>query len=264
MTILLIIATLFDLRASSGILLPSFIINNNGETALVVTRSGMSFIESLWDFFVDTMFDIWQSAIELLPIIILAVIVILVGMFVAEGVGKLLSKTLSKVYLDKASERTGLQRLLQTIGVRLPISRVLGVLVTWFLYAVVLIAAAEILQLDQISEFLRSVVLYIPNVIVAVVIFVVGVIISNFVFTLVKETSANAGFSAAQMLGNLARWSILVFTLMAALVQLNVASDLIRILFTGFVLMLSLAGGIAFGLGGKDMAKDFLDRLGRK
>lgn len=201
--------------------------------------------------------------IDFVPNIIFAVVVFIAGLFIADLFGRVVSRILKRAYLDQAVDQTGLKKILERIGFKMPISRALGLLITWFLYAVFLIATAEIVQLNQISQFLQAVVLYIPNVIIAVVILLVGIIVSNFVFTLVKETATAAKLSAADLLANVARWAILVFTFMAALVQLRVATELIQILFTGVILMFALAGGIAFGLGGKDKAKEMLDKFGK-
>ena len=207
---------------------------------------------------------ILRSAVELLPTLLLAVIIFVVGIYIARGLGGVVSKLLTRVYLDQASDRTVLKKGLERIGFKMSLSQALGLLTTWFLYAVVLVATADVLGLAQISQFLGAVVLYIPNVIIAVVILIVGLIIGNFVHTLVKETTAAAELAAGHMLAMAAKWAILVFTFMAALVQLRVASQLIQILFTGLVFMIALAGGIAFGLGGKDKAKDLLDQLSKK
>jgi len=218
-----------------------------------------------WGSILKTSFaEIWFKFIDLIPGIIGAIIVFIVGLFIAEALGRLVAKVLKKVYLDKALEATGLKKGLEKIGFKIEISKALGLLITWFLYAVFLVAAADILGLNQISEFLQAVVLFIPNVIIAVAILVVGIIISNFVYTLVKETSIAAKISVADFLANVAKWAILVFTFMAALIQLRVATQLIQILFTGFVFMFSLAGGIAFGLGGKEKAKELIEKLTQK
>jgi hypothetical protein len=208
--------------------------------------------------------EIWFKFIDLVPNIIVAVIIFIAGLFISEAVGRLVAKVAKKVYLDKAIETTGIKKILEKIGFKMEVSRSLGLMITWFLYAVVLVAAADILGLNQISDFLQSVVIYIPNVIIAVVILIVGLIISNFVKTLVQETSAAAKLSSADFLSDVAKWAILIFTFMAALIQLGVAKELIQILFTGLVFMFALAGGIAFGLGGKDKAKDLLDKLNKK
>jgi len=170
---------------------------------------------------------------------------------------------LKGAYIDNAVETTGLKKVLEKIGFKMEVSRALGLLITWFLYAVFLIATAEFLNLTQISVFLQSVVFYIPNVIIAIVILLVGIIVSNFIFTLVKEAALAAKLNASEFLANVARWAIMIFTVMATLVQLGVAAELIQILFAGFVFMVSLAGGIAFGLGGKDKAKELIDKLGK-
>ncbi len=224
----------------------------------------MSTLESWGDVLAASFAEVFNRFVDLMPNIIGAIIIFIVGLFIAEGLGRVISKILQQIYVDQAVDKAGLKKVLENIGFKLTISRALGLLVTWFLYAVVLIGTAEILHLDQISQFLQAVVLYIPHVIVAVIILVVGIVVSNFVFTLVKEASLAAKLRAADFLATVAKWAILVFTFMAALVQLKVATELIQILFTGFVLMFSLAGGIAFGLGGKDKAKELLDKLNKK
>ncbi|MDX9893769.1 MAG: hypothetical protein RB292_05200 [Patescibacteria group bacterium] len=205
--------------------------------------------------------EIWIKFVSLIPAILGAIIIFLVGLFAARALGRVVTKLLKKLYIDRAIQATGLKSIMEKIGFKLEVSEALGLLITWFLYAVVLVAAADILGLNQISEFLRDVVLYIPHVIISVVILIVGIVIANFVFTLVKETALAAQIEVADFLAKVAKWAIVVFTLMAALIQLRVATELIQILFTGLVLMFALAGGIAFGLGGKDKAKEIIDRI---
>lgn len=218
-----------------------------------------------WGSILTTSFAaVWFKFVDLIPGIIGSIVIFIVGLFIADGLGRLVTKVVKKMYVDRAMEATGLAKILEKIGFKIEISRALGLLVSWFLYAVILVAAADILGLTQISEFLRAVVLYIPNVIIAVVILIVGIVVSNFIQTLVQETALAAKLSSADFLANVARWAILIFTVMAVLIQLKVATELIQILFTGLVFMFALAGGIAFGLGGKDKAKEILDKLIRK
>lgn len=218
-------------------------------------------MSSATDLLSTSFLEIWFRIIGLVPGLIVAVIVFVLGVFIAGAVAKLVVKILEKVYVDRAVETTGLKTLLERIGFKLSVSQAFGILIKWFLYALVLVAAADILGLPQISEFLRSVVLYIPNVIIAVVILVVGLIVGTFVHTLVKETVTAAKISGAEMLANLARWAIVVFAVAAALIQLGVARELIQILFMGLVFMIALAGGLAFGLAGKDKAKELIDKI---
>ena len=224
----------------------------------------MDTLSNLGSVLAASLATVWVRVVDFIPNILGAVIVFIIGLFVADLLGKLVAQILNKIYLDKAVESTGLKTTLAKVGFKATASHFLGLLVTWFLYAVTLIAAAEILNLNQISEFLQAVVLYIPNVIIAVVILIIGIIVSNFVGLVVKEASLAAKLSAADFLARLAKWAILIFSFLAALVQLRVAAELIQILFTGVILMLALAGGIAFGLGGKDKAKELIDKLTTK
>jgi len=214
--------------------------------------------------FTDSLTEIWFKIVNLIPNILGAILIFIVGIMVAKVIGNLLTRLIKRVYIDKAAQATGLKKVLSQIGFKLEISQALGLLITWFLYTVVLVAAVDILGLTEVSVFLRSIVLYIPNVIVAVIILIVGIIVSNFIHTLVKETSLAGGLTAADLLANGAKWVILCFTFMAALIQLKVATELIQILFAGLVLMFSLAGGIAFGLGGKDKAREIIDKFLQK
>ncbi len=206
-------------------------------------------------------FEIWLRLVNIIPGLIIALIVLGIGVFIAKALGSIIEKGLSKMYVDRAVETTGLKKMLEKIGFSFKVSTFFGVLVKWFLYAVTLVVVAEVLGLPQISEFLGSIVLYIPNVIIAVVILVVGIVVGNFIFTLVKETATAAKMSAGEFLANLARWAILVFTVAAALIQLGIARELIQILFIGFVFMIALAGGLAFGLAGKDQAQRLLNKI---
>jgi hypothetical protein len=225
----------------------------------------MNLFSTLGDKFGESFVEVWSKFfVEWIPNLLVAVIVFVLGIFIAKGVGRLVARLLSTLYVDKAVEATGFKKILERFGFKLSISEALGLLITWFLYAVVLVAGSDILGLSKISEFLSLVVEYIPNVIVAVVILIVGSVISNFVQLLVKETALAAKIEIAQFLSDVARWAILVFTVMAALIQLNVATELTQILFGGVVLTVALAGGIAFGLGGKDKARDIIEKLSRK
>ncbi len=212
----------------------------------------------------DSFSAIFNEFFSWLPNILAAIVIFVVGVFIAKAIGRLIAKVLEKVYLDQAAEKTGLVKVLHNVGMKVKVSTAVALLIQWFLYAIVLVLAVEVLNLPQVSRFLQSIVLYIPNVIVAVIILLVGVILSNFVQTLVEETARSAKLELAEVLGTAAKWGVVILTIMAALVQLEVAEVLVQILFAGIIFMVALAGGIAFGLAGKEGARDLLTRLGRK
>lgn len=136
--------------------------------------------------------------------------------------------------------------------------------VRWSAIILFLVPAAEVWGVPRVTEVLNQVLLYIPNVFVAVFIGLVGLAIANIVYDVVHHGARSIGSTSAGALATVARYAIIFFTTLVVLNQLGVAAELIRILFTGIVAMLALAGGLAFGLGGQDTAKDILKNLRQK
>jgi hypothetical protein len=206
---------------------------------------------------------VWNAIVAYLPQLVGAIIVFLLGLLIASVLRKVVVKVVEILKLDELAKKFELRQSLERYGLRLHIGNLLGWIVKWFIIIVALIATTDILGWDQVTDYLKDVVGYIPNVIIAVVILLAGIILANFVQRVVKSAVEAAKLESAGFLSGIARWAILVFTFMAALVQLQIAEGLIQILFTGLVAMLALAGGLAFGLGGREHASRVLDRLRR-
>lgn len=141
---------------------------------------------------------------------------------------------------------------------------ILGQLVRWTAIILFLVPAAESWGIPRVTEVLNQLLFYLPNVFVAVVIGLIGVVIANLAYDVSRQTAKNLGSSSANALGALARYAILFFTALIVLNQLGVAAVLIQTLFTGIVAMLALAGGLAFGLGGQETARDILKGIREK
>lgn len=223
----------------------------------------MNLVYNLTNVVVTAFYSLMNRLIALMPQLIAAIFVFIFGLFVSEFVGKLVAKALREIYLDVAVDKSGTKKLLQKVGLKYDVSKILGLLATWFLNIVFLIAVADILNLPQITEFLKSIVLYIPNVVVAIIILVVGTLISELAYGLVSKSTKAANVPNAKTLALTSKWSILIFSVMAALVHLKVATELITILFAGLVLMIALAGGLSFGLGGREKAADWLRKFNK-
>lgn len=142
--------------------------------------------------------------------------------------------------------------------------KLVGELVRWTVVILFLVPVAEIWGLPKASDLLNQFLVYVPNVFVAILIAFVGIIVANLVSEIVRNASRSLGGSSSHLLGTTAKYAIFFFTGLVVLNQLGVASDLIRILFTGIVAMLALAGGLAFGFGGRGAASKFLDGLQEK
>ena len=136
-----------------------------------------------------------------------------------------------------------------------------GSLVYWFFVIVFVLAAADTVGLRGLSQFLGEVVAYIPNIIVAALIMLVTALVASALRTAVSSSVMSAKLHASKFLGTLVWWAVVVFGFISALIQLGIAPMLLNTLITGLVAMLALAGGIAFGLGGKDYAAYLLNKL---
>ncbi|MBI4256984.1 hypothetical protein HY733_03895 [Candidatus Uhrbacteria bacterium] len=205
--------------------------------------------------------ELWETVMAYLPNLLGAIIVFLIGVIVAVVLRRLVVQIIGLLRIDDLAKRLEITAQFERAGLRLHIGALLGWIVKWFFIIIALIAATDILGWDQVTDYLAQVVLFIPNVIIAVIILLAGILLGNFVQNVVKSAVEAAQLASAEFLSGVAKWAILVFTLMAALVQLQIAPELIRVLFTGLVAMLALAGGLAFGLGGKEHAHQFLNRL---
>lgn len=211
-----------------------------------------------------SLLNLWERFVIFLPSLVGAILVFVAGWVVAVALGKAVEHIVKIIRIDDVIEKAGTKARMRKVGVDLNIAKFFGGLVKWFLVLVFLMAATDILHLTQVTSFLNSIVLYIPNVIVAAVILAVAMLVGNFSYSFIKGSTKVAGIVSATLLATVAKWAIVIFGLLAALIQLGVASSLINTLFIGLVAMLALAGGLAFGLGGKDEAALILKKLRRE
>jgi len=204
---------------------------------------------------------LWNSFIGFLPALLAALIVFIIGWLIAVALGKLANRTIRIIKLDLLLASVGLKKTLAKARIKLNSGKFFEEIVKWFFIIVFLLAATDILRLYQITEFLKGIIYYIPNIVVAIVILLVAVILSNFLQKLVKASIKTAGLNGSGFISALAKWTVLIFGFIAALTQLGIAVTLIHTIVIGIVGMMALAGGLAFGLGGKDQAARLLEKL---
>lgn len=202
-----------------------------------------------------------RQTANFLPHLIAAIVIFIIGVVVAVILRNILVRILKLINFEKSLTNTGIPESLKRADPSLTITKLLGELLRWFVILVFLIPAVDQLGLGQVNEVIKALINYIPNVVVAVIIVTVGSVFAKIARDFVTATASSLGANTARTVGQIARWAIIVFALLAALTQLGVAPDLIRILFTGFVAMVALAGGLAFGLGGKDTAESMLQKI---
>lgn len=206
--------------------------------------------------------DLWMGVISFAPKFIVAIVIFMAGWFLAAFLGKVIGQAVRALKVDKLLQSAGFEDTLTKAGFKLDVGAFIGGLVKWFILIVVLVATLDVLGLSQVNEFLSGVVLsYLPNVIVAALILIVATVLADTTQKVVVGSAKAAGVTSAGFLGAVAKWAIWIFALLAALYQLGVAGVFAQTLFTGIIAMIVIAGGLAFGLGGKDMAARALDKM---
>lgn len=196
-----------------------------------------------------------------LPNLLWSLVIFGVGVLVGVILKNALIRFLEVVNFNQFLSRTGFYKTVKAADPKLSVEYFLGDLLKWFVIIVFLLPAVEKLGLIEFSRLLNQLLLYLPNVVVSVIIVMVGAVFAQFARDFVLAAASGLGTTAARFLSQVANWSILLFVILAALTQLGIAQDLIRILFTGLIAMLAIAGGLAFGLGGREVAEDILKKV---
>jgi len=194
------------------------------------------------------------------PLLLGFLLILLVGYIIASLVSKAVTFLLRKIGFDNMANRIGLTRMEQRMGVKLDPAGVLGKIVFWFLFLVFLVPATNALGLTAVSGILNTLIAYIPNVFVAILVLFLGTLAATFVADIVRGATATANVGNPNLFANIARYAIMGFAALIALEQLQIAPALLNILFTAIVGTAAIAFGLAFGLGGQETARKWLNR----
>jgi len=208
--------------------------------------------------------NLWQGFLTFIPTLIGAIIVFIIGWFISVGIGKLVAEVLIRIKFNKLFEKTGWKQALEKAELKVNAAEFIGAIAKWVLVIVFLLAAVEILGFVQFAAFLKSILAYLPNVIVAALILVVTVVLVDIVEKVVRAAVEGVKVGYGHLVSVMIKWSIWIFAVLAILHQLGIARPFMETLFTGFVAMLVISLGIAFGLGGKDVAAEILQDLKKK
>lgn len=189
-----------------------------------------------------------------IPRIIGFLLIIIIGWFISGLLASAVAALLRAVRFNDLAQRSGLSGFVQNMGVRTDTSGVLAEITKWFVRLIVLVVAFDALGLPAVSNILQQFLLWIPNLVVAVVVLVIAGLAANALGNLVRGATAQAGFSNPDLLETITRVAVWTFGIVIAVNQIGIASTLVNTLFMGFVGALALAAGLAFGLGGRDTA----------
>jgi len=196
--------------------------------------------------------------INFIPSLVGGLIVLTIGLIIAAIVYRVIVAVLKTVQLEKFLAKYGVTKV---EGKDVEWTEVLAELARWSVIIIFLVPTLAAWRLEAVNTVLNRVILYIPNVIVAVVLAIVGLVFAKLGYRVAYSASHSLGRDVAHTVALVAQWSIVVFVSFLVLHQLGVAAELLRILFAGLVAMVALAGGLAFGLGGQGTARGLLDSL---
>jgi len=217
-------------------------------------------LENIGVSIVNALNDAVKLILTFIPRVIGFLVILIVGLILATVVSRTLTLVLRKVGFDRMANRIGLSRFEQRMGITLDPAGILGKIVYWFILLIFLVPAADALGLPAVSNILNTLVAYIPNVFVAILVLFLGTLAATFVADLVRGAVASANIVSPRIFAGIARWAIIGFSALVALEQLQISTPLINELFGGIVAAMAIAFGLAFGLGGQEAARRWLAR----
>src|SRR5437763_5388714 len=195
-----------------------------------------------------------------IPKVIAFAVILVVGWFVAGLIARLAARLLRVVRFNDLAERSGFGGFVRNIGVQQDCAGFLAMVADWFMKLIVLVVAFDALGLPAVSDVLRQLLLWLPNLIVAMVVLVIGGLLANAAAGLLRGATASAGFGHPDLIANMARAAVWVFAIIVAVNQIGIAQELVNTLFMGAVALAVLALGLSFGLGGREVAASLLRR----
>lgn len=220
-------------------------------------------VQDAGDAFRTSLAGALNTFLAAIPRIIGFAVVLIVGWIIASLLGRGVEALLHAVRFNDLARRSGFADFVQKMGVRDDAAGVIANIVKWFVRLITLVVAFDTLGLPAVSGVLQALLLWLPNLIVALVVLVIGGLAANALSQLVRGTTAEAGFSNPEILATVTKAAVWAFAIVVALTQLGIATTLINTLVIGLVGAFSLATGLAFGLGGRDRAAQLLDTLNR-
>jgi hypothetical protein len=205
--------------------------------------------------------DTGMTLVAFLPNVIIAVIVFVLGWAFGSVLGRAVAHLIALTRIDRALHKAGFDKISERAGVNITLSGFVGSLVKWLVVVAFTIASAEILGLSQVTQMLRDILMYIPQVIIAAIILVIAALLGDFVARLVEHSTRGIGMKG-HFAAQVSKWAIIIVGgVFPALTQLRIAQGLVEVLFTGVVFALSLALGLSFGLGGKEAASRAIEKM---
>ncbi len=214
------------------------------------------------DVFNASLQELWWGFIQFTPRLIVAILLFIVGWVLGSLIAKAFEHVLGALKIDKLLQSIGAGDLFRKAGVNLNTGYFIGQLTKWFVIIVFLLSSLSLVGLNDIAAFLKDDVLgFLPHVFIAAFVLIIATIIADTLSKTVVAGSKSMGLSSANMLGTVAKYAVWIFAFIIVLGELGVAEGYMSTLFAGIIGMLALGGALAFGLGGKDAAAQFIAKV---
>ncbi len=215
--------------------------------------------QSFGDTLISSFRDAFSMILGAIPRILGFIVIVAIGWFISSLLARAVLGLLRAIRFDELMQRSGLADFMNKMGTGTDPAGIVAGLVKWIVRIVVLLAAFDTLGLPAVSDVMRQLLLWLPNLIVAMVILFIGGIAARALGNVARGATAEGGFRNPETLSNVARTAVWAFAIVVAVNQLGIATNLINTLVTGLIGALALAAGLAFGLGGRDLAQRSLD-----
>jgi len=193
--------------------------------------------------------------------VLLVLVILIVGWIISKFIKALVTKLLRAVKLDELSDRIELDSILAKGGISYSLSELIGVICYWLALLVTFVAAINAIGLTVAADLLNRIVLYIPNIIAAIFILILGMFVATLLSNIVRTAANNAGVAQSKLLGKVVEVAVAVFVIAITLEQLGIGAKVIELFITVILASIGLGLALAFGLGCKDIAAKFLDEL---
>lgn len=216
------------------------------------------------DIFVASLASFWTQLAGFVPQLIAALILLFLGWILANIARSAIGKVLDTLKFDELGKKTGIEAFMRQGNVNLTLSRLIANLIYWIILLVVIVTVANSLGLTTVAELFNKVVFYLPNIIVAILVLVFGVMVARFINRVAFAYLSNMGVDAALTISTLAEYAVIIFVVFVALEQLQIGTHLLVSAFQIGFGAIGLAFALAFGLGGKDWAAGMIKRLTEK
>jgi small-conductance mechanosensitive channel len=198
--------------------------------------------------------DALNAFLTFIPQLVGAIVILIVGYLVAKILQRVVGRVLEAIGFDRWMEQGGMKQFLDRAQTNQTPHSILGLLVFWFVFIIAITMATDALGISQVSAVLGQLIAYIPNVIAAILILILAALLASFLADVVR------GFTGSGILASIARYAIIVYAVFAALTQLRVAVELTAPTFLILLGAVALAAAIAFGIGGREIAGDILEK----